>query len=86
MKPFERNVLTVVALFASNSSPLGRMRWDPRWATSSVAEPAAGVLSDEFGPLLSGKVRTKHPGFKPERSQTSTCPIHLGLVAWEDLL
>ncbi len=38
MKPFERSVPTVGALLASNSSPLERMRWGPRWATNRFAE------------------------------------------------
>jgi hypothetical protein len=38
MKPFEQNAPTVGALLGSNSSPLERMRWVPRWATNRFAE------------------------------------------------
>jgi len=38
MKPFEQSAPTVEALLASNSSPLERMRWDPRWATNRFTD------------------------------------------------
>ncbi len=41
MKLFERSALTAGTPLASNSSPSARMRWDPRWATSRLAEFSA---------------------------------------------
>lgn len=41
MKLFERNVLTAGISLVSNSSLSARMRWDPRWATSRLAEFSA---------------------------------------------
>ena len=85
MKPFERNVPTVGALLASNSSPLERMRWGPRWATNCFADGwvvRAVLGGDHPLPILmahcSATARTA--------LQASSRAIQFGLIAGKYLV
>jgi hypothetical protein len=83
MKPFERSVPTVGTRLVSNSSPLERMRWGPRWATNRFAE--CWVVRTVFGgappQLMAHCSETTRTAL-----QASSRAIQFRLIAWKNFV